>query len=102
MSDPCQHCGACCASFRVSFYWGETQAHPLGTVPVTLTQKVNDTYVCMKGTEINPVRCIALQGEVGVGVHCQIYSKRASTCREFNVGSSACQQARAKHGLPAI
>ncbi|WP_374212354.1 YkgJ family cysteine cluster protein [Thiothrix subterranea] len=33
--NPCMTCGACCASFRVSFYWGETDAAPLALYPPT-------------------------------------------------------------------
>lgn len=102
MSDACQSCGACCASFRVSFYWAETDAHPLGTVPVQLTRKVNETYVCMQGTEQTPVRCVALQGEVGSAVGCSIYAVRSSTCREFDAGSEVCNLARQKIGLAPI
>ncbi|AKR43599.1 YkgJ family cysteine cluster protein [Methylophilus sp. TWE2] len=102
MSDACQSCGACCASFRVSFYWAETDTHPMGNVPAHLTRKVNDTYVCMQGTEQTPVRCIALQGEVGKSVGCQIYALRSSTCREFAAGSDICNQARQKIGLAPI
>lgn len=102
MSDHCQSCGACCASFRVSFYWAETDAHPLGTVPAAMTKKVNETYVCMQGTEIKPVRCVALQGQVGQSVGCSIYALRSSTCREFEAGSAVCNEARAKIGLAAI
>lgn len=102
MSEVCQSCGACCASFRVSFYWAETDAHPLGSVPSHLTRKINETYVCMQGTEQVPVRCIALQGEVGQSVGCQIYDLRSSTCREFDAGSDICNQARQKIGLAPI
>ncbi|BEV07782.1 YkgJ family cysteine cluster protein [Methylophilus sp. DW102] len=102
MSDHCQSCGACCASFRVSFYWAETDAHPLGMVPADMTKKVNETYVCMQGTEIKPVRCVALQGQVGQSVGCSIYALRSSTCREFEAGSVVCNEARAKIGLAAI
>lgn len=102
MSNHCQSCGACCASFRVSFYWAETDAHPLGSVPVALTRKVNDTYVCMQGTEHRPVRCVALEGTVGVSVSCAIYALRASPCREFTAGTPRCNEARAKIGLLPI
>lgn len=39
MSDhnPCMTCGACCAYFRVSFYWAEASDGG-GTVPVDLTE----------------------------------------------------------------
>jgi hypothetical protein len=99
MSLQCVDCGACCASFRVSFYWGETDAHDHGSVPVELTTPVSLHHVCMKGTEQKPVRCIALMGEVGKQVSCNIYQQRSSTCREFEAGSEDCAKARKIHGL---
>ena len=36
-ANPCESCGACCAQFRVSFYWSESDAHPGGRVPASLT-----------------------------------------------------------------
>ena len=33
----CQPCGACCAHFRVSFYWAEADDAPGGFVPAALT-----------------------------------------------------------------
>jgi uncharacterized protein len=98
----CTQCGACCAAFRVSFYWAESDAHPQGQVPQALTVPVNPHYVCMKGTEQKPVRCVALKGEVGRQVSCDIYHQRSSTCREFTAGSEDCAKARAFYGLPAI
>lgn len=102
MSQYCQHCGACCAAFRVSFYWAETDAHPLGQVPAALTQAINPHYVCMNGTERHPVKCTALVGEVGQAVSCSIYAHRSSTCREFEQGSVECNLARKKYGLSVI
>jgi len=86
----------------VSFYWAETDAHPLGRVPQALTQAVSPHHVCMQGTANSPVHCIALDGEVGKQVSCRIYAARSSTCREFSAGSEACNRARAMHNLPAI
>jgi uncharacterized protein len=102
VSQACLSCGACCAAFRVSFYWAETDLDPLGSVPSHLTRQVNQHYVCMAGTEKSPVRCVALQGEVGKQVSCAIYAQRSSTCREFEAGTDACNRARAKLNLPAI
>lgn len=82
---PCQTCGACCASFRVSFYWGEADDAPGGTVPAQLTEAVSPFLRCMKGTASKPVRCIALKGEPGKQVSCSIYAQRPSPCREFDV-----------------
>lgn len=91
----CQSCGACCASFRVSFYWGET-------VPAHLTVPITPHRAAMRGTESRPVRCIALEGEVGKAVGCSIYGARSSTCRDFTEYTPECNKARAMHGLPAI
>jgi Fe-S-cluster containining protein len=95
----CQRCGACCAHFRVSFYWAEADDAPGGTVPVALTRPVSPQLRCMAGTEARPVRCIALQGEVGRTVSCGIYPHRASTCRSVQPGDAQCLKARAAHGL---
>jgi uncharacterized protein len=97
----CQSCGACCASFRVSFYWGEADDAPGGTVPAALTRKVNEQMRCMQGTQSHPVRCVALQGEVGFSVGCSIYGQRAATCREVMPGDAQCLKARQRHGLDA-
>lgn len=95
----CQRCGACCAVFRVSFYWAEADDAPGGTVPVALTRPVGTLHRCMAGTEVRPVRCVALQGEVGRSVACGIYEQRASTCRGVQPGDEQCLKARTAHGL---
>ena len=81
----CQTSGACCAHFRVSFYWGEADDAPGGIVPAQLTEAVSPHLRCMKGTASKPARCAALEGEVGKWVLCTIYALRPSTCREFDV-----------------
>ncbi len=102
MSEICTTCGVCCATFRVSFYWAETDAHPLGSVPAHLTIPITPHHVAMRGTEQHPVRCTALDGTPGESVSCRIYPLRSSTCREFEAGTAHCNQARAAHGLPAL
>lgn len=100
MTWDCQACGACCAAFRVSFYWGETDAHPGGTVPVDLTAPVGPFHAAMLGTLHAPVRCVALDGEVGTRVACGIYAARSSTCRSVEPGDAQCRRARVRCGLP--
>jgi Fe-S-cluster containining protein len=95
----CQRCGACCAFFRVSFYWAEADDAPGGTVPAGLTQEVSPLHRCMQGTATRPVRCVALQGEIGGAVACSIYAQRSSSCREVMPGDDKCLRARAAHGL---
>lgn len=99
---PCLTCGACCSSFRVSFYWAEADDSPGGTVPAELTNSLPPSRRCMKGTDTYAPRCIALQGTVGEGVSCNIYAQRPSPCHEVQVGDGQCQRARAKHGLPPL
>lgn len=106
--NPCLSCGACCACFRVSFYWGESDAAPDGYVPSELIQAISPYRAAMKGTDQPQPRCVALAGEVGKEVFCTIHPKRPSPCREFNasweqgVFNEACDRARKKYGLAAL
>lgn len=98
-SNPCLDCGACCATFRVSFYWSEAEA--LG-LPTELTEQVNAWFACMRGTNQPQPRCAALAGTIGREVSCHVYARRPSPCREVQAGDSQCAKARARHGLPAL
>lgn len=108
MSNPCQRCGACCAFFRVSFYWSEAEPALGGSVPPKLTEALNPQRVAMRGTLCSPARCAALQGDVGHSVACAIYAQRPSPCRELEPWDAAgrpdekCTRARAAHGLPPL
>lgn len=110
--NPCMRCGACCAHFRVSFYWRETT--PDGTVPAEMTQKLDAHRCVMRGTDqVNP-RCTALSGIIGESVACTIYEGRPSPCREFGLDwlpnglyfvqedLDRCTAARAAWGMPPI
>ncbi|KTS18706.1 MULTISPECIES: YkgJ family cysteine cluster protein [Pantoea] len=110
MSDllnPCMTCGACCAHFRVSFYWAEADDGG-GAVPVELTEPLSLLMRNMRGTNDRAPRCVALQGEIGGCVSCGIYAQRPSPCREFamsgenGVPNDACDRARARYGLPPL
>lgn len=105
---PCLTCGACCAFYRASFYWAETDDAEGGTVPAHLTEKMNDFRSMMKGTAGEKPRCIALQGTIGEQVHCSIYELRASVCRDFSVSwefgvpNERCDRARIAWGLEPL
>jgi len=94
----CLACGACCAYFRVSFYWGEASA--LG-LPGRWTEKLTAHHSCMAGTSQREPRCRALEGHVGLSVTCTVYEQRPSPCRELQPGDEKCNRARERHGLPA-
>lgn len=107
-SNPCVSCGACCAFYRASFYWAEADNAAGGTVPVELTEKLNDFRRVMKGTGQKSPRCVALLGEIGQSVRCSIYEVRASVCRDFDMSwrngahNERCDQARAAWGLAPL
>lgn len=104
-TNPCLTCGACCAAFRVSFYWREADDAAPGGVPLALCEDLNPFYRVMRGTRCSPVRCAALQGQVGLAVRCAIYERRASVCRDFTVSwgngkpNAHCDAARRAYGL---
>lgn len=101
----CLSCGACCAYYRASFYWGEAGDVTPGGVPVELTEDFSAFRVVMKGTNQKNPRCIALDGAIGHSVCCSVYERRASVCRDFapsyfeGVPNERCDKARMAHGL---
>jgi uncharacterized protein len=107
-ANPCLTCGACCAFYRVSFYWAEAQEGTASAVPTALTAKLDDFRAVMRGTNQPEPRCVALQGEVGQAVRCAIYDCRPGPCRDlpfsFSNGSpeEKCDKARAAWGLPLL
>lgn len=90
----CLSCGACCAYFRVSFYWAEGEI-----IPEPLVEALTPVYSCMKGTNQSQPRCAALEGTVGEQVSCSIYALRSSSCQEVQAADSQCNKARRAHGL---
>ncbi len=106
---PCQKCGACCASFRVSFYWIQAEDYIENSVPQSLIEDLDPSTRCMRGTNNkHQPKCMALLGRVGQTVNCSIYFNRPSPCRNFKASyedgfqQSRCDQARAKHGLKPL
>lgn len=95
--NPCLSCGACCAHFRVSFYWAEATA-----LDPALTEPVSPHLSCMRGTNQPEPRWAALRGEIGGPTACGDYLDRPSPCRELQAGDDKCRRARAHYGLPAL
>lgn len=108
-SHPCLSCGACCAHFRVALHWSETDAFdPKGT-PAELTETLDAHRVAMRGTYGGRnLRCVALQGDIGVSAHCGVYARRPSPCRELQAAweygepSPQCDKARIAYGLAPL
>ncbi|MGE4133991.1 MAG: YkgJ family cysteine cluster protein, partial [Bdellovibrionales bacterium] len=73
--NPCLGCGACCAFFRVQFYWSEE-------VPSALSVDLDSRHRCMRGTEKkHRPKCIALVGRIGQNAKCGVYENRPTPCR---------------------
>lgn len=112
--NPCIQCGACCAFFRVSFFWEEANPENSASVPYELTESIDGLFQCMKGTNQPSPRCIELQGQIGEKVSCAIYERRSSVCREFGLHESTqgitvngldlvrCNEARKAWNLPPL
>lgn len=92
--DECQSCGACCAFYRVSFYWSEGEV-----MPADVVEPLTAVYSCMHGTNQKNPRCVMLTGEIGQQVSCSMYELRSSSCKEVQAGDSQCLKARTAHNL---
>ena len=105
---PCLTCGACCTQYRVAFHWLESDAATEGGVPAALTERLDGHRLCMQGTHSAPIRCVALDAQIGVYSRCSIHPNRPSVCRdvdasfEYGLASDQCDRARIAHGLPVI
>lgn len=95
----CLHCGACCAAFRVSFYWAEAPARGIEDFRI---ERVSPWLASLVGTNRPQPRCHALEGEVGVRVHCGLYERRPTPCREVMPGDERCGRARSIVGLAPL
>lgn len=106
--NPCLSCGACCAAFRVSFYWAESDETVANCVPADMTCHIAPLLCAMRGTEHAHPWCAALQGQVGIKVQCSIYERRPSVCHEVQPSGHDglpniwCDRARAIWGLPPL
>lgn len=97
--NPCLACGACCMSYRVSFYWAEPDAAGL---PPAMTEQLTPHIACMAGTNAARPRCGALRCGADGTVACTVYAHRPSPCREVQIGDEKCNKARHRHGLAPL
>ena len=95
--NPCTTCGACCATYRVSFYWADGER-----LPESMVEKVTPVMACMAGTQGPSPRCVALQGTVRERVRCAVYEQRPPVCRDLVPGDERCARARVCHGLAPL
>ena len=106
--NPCQRCGACCATYKVLFPSREVDDHEGGHVPHGLAVHYDAERSAMRGTTTFSKRCVALEGIIGQQVACVIYADRPSACHKFTASWEAdsanetCDRARNRFGLPPL
>jgi Fe-S-cluster containining protein len=102
----CRRCGACCLSPDD----GDRYVVLEGDEPERLRRLGLPVFangrgeVCL-GTVAHdgPGRgraCVALDGAAWFGCGCTVYEDRPARCRQFEMGSVLCRQARLRVGLP--
>lgn len=97
--NPCLSCGACCMTYRVSFYWAEADERGL---PSSIVERVTPHISCMAGTNASSPRCVALGAGTGGPMACGVYQQRPAPCREVQPGDDKCLRARGRHGLAPL
>jgi Fe-S-cluster containining protein len=101
----CQQCGACCANLE-SVPAGYVSLTPVESkqmkrLGLTVVQGAGTSYLGTRYCADAPYPvCVALRGEVTGPCRCAIYEDRPRNCRQFAIGSSLCQDARERAGLP--
>lgn len=78
----------------------------LAQLPVVLQRQGGDPpeFIPKLGTKLSPNAmkvCAAFEGNAGSTCSCRIYEGRPSACRQFEVGSQACREARRLIGVEA-
>lgn len=110
LPNPCVGCGACCAFFRVQFYWREANpGESEHVVPEHHFEELDSQFRCMKGTNAkHHPKCVGLNGKIGKDAKCSIYLSRPTPCRrfeasyEYGVHQPRCDEARRAHGLKPL
>ena len=95
-TDPCRHCGACCA---YDADWPRFTLEDDAAIA-----RIPAAYVNPRGSGMRCVgnRCAALIGEIGSTSACAIYDLRPDVCRDCQPGDDACTIARRHYRLPAL
>jgi Fe-S-cluster containining protein len=102
----CQKCGACCtnqeavpATGYVRLSSGESRH--MKRLGLSVVQTDGRFFLGTRNrASLRHAICVALNGQVGGACGCSIYDLRPLNCRQFEVGSGLCKDARREAGLP--
>ena len=103
----CQACGACCcnsAENKAEKFIDYVEVKPRDALSkrpqlvrhLCVVNAIGETHLKLIGRE---QRCIALSGDLGVHVGCNIYDVRPKPCRTVQPGSDECHARRGDQGL---
>jgi len=92
--DDCQQCGACCAPNTDWLSYPEVTDEEALVLPERFRLQIIDGELATRDRR-GGVRCVALEGELGVAVRCEVHDVRPEVCRQFTAGSRHCLEARA-------
>ena len=95
----CLTCGLCCAVlFDVQVGCEDTtQAEHYWDVPLDENDEIVVNRILRHDTHTG--KCLALTGETGRDIKCEIYEQRPETCRLFEAGSDKCHALRRAFNL---
>ncbi len=105
----CQGCGACCCNTVRNLASGSRDYVEVAKTDELFKQRKellkqlavrNEDGVFHLKLVGEEQRCVALDGDVGHGVGCEIYGWRPAGCRKVEAGDEECLRARRQHGLP--
>lgn len=105
---PCLKCGACCATYRVTFLKAELDG-PNNQL-AKISKDNGGLWQIMPGTDKrhNPC-CNYLKGTIGRSASCGVYESRPSPCKIFKASyedgvteAPRCNEARRHHGLKPL
>ena len=91
--NPCQACGACCATSANWPRFSTEDDEALDRIPSELVNARGSGMRC------DGARCAALMGRIGEATSCSVYAVRPDVCRACMPGDPECLMARARHGL---
>jgi Fe-S-cluster containining protein len=94
--NPCQACGACCATSANWPRFSTEDDEALDRIPAELVNGRGSGMRC------DGDRCAALQGKVGEATSCSIYEVRPEVCRTCMPGDDECAVARRKWGMAPL
>lgn len=97
----CVECGACCTATEPVRAYVPLEMRDVRRLPEryrlhVVTSESGFDYLA---TGADRRRCVALTGDVGKRVHCEIYESRPEVCRRYKAGGYQCRLARKAEGV---